>query len=277
MTDPVKRAAPENARSGPARVRTSAVHAGAGPTTWSRSPTSDASTGDWSTQVVERRWRKRCVSSHQVDRDGVPGRGDHVGQDGDLRPGRAGERRRRRDHPEAGIGGHRPRLERALARTPLARGRPASRRAAATCRRTAPGARGAGRPRSGARRPPGTASPRWPGSGRGGRPATTRCTAGPPCAAAHPTSPPTMNHTRVSTPRLWPLRDSGTSQLTRAARTDKVPRCTLNRLTRCSRRRLSGVTCLRTPFTVAGKPGPSPRASWPPTRSSIGTLSGSSR
>ena len=34
-----------------------------------------------------------------------------------------------------------------------------------------------------------------------------RCTAGPPRAAAQPTSPPTTNHTRVSTPRLWPLLD----------------------------------------------------------------------
>src|ERR1700735_5707258 len=56
MTEPVKRAAPEKARRGPARVRTSAVHAGAAPKTWSRRPTSEASTGDWSTQVVERRW-----------------------------------------------------------------------------------------------------------------------------------------------------------------------------------------------------------------------------
>src|SRR3984957_13354997 len=57
MTDPVNRAAPENASRGPARVSTSAVQAGADPRTWSRSPTSEARTGDWSTQVVERRWR----------------------------------------------------------------------------------------------------------------------------------------------------------------------------------------------------------------------------
>ena len=39
-------------------MSTSAVQAGADPRTWSRSPTSEARTGDWSTQVVERRWRK---------------------------------------------------------------------------------------------------------------------------------------------------------------------------------------------------------------------------
>src|ERR1700677_4220567 len=56
MTDPVNRAAPEKARRGPARVSTSAGQAGAGPRRWSRSPTREARTGDWSTQVVGRRW-----------------------------------------------------------------------------------------------------------------------------------------------------------------------------------------------------------------------------
>src|SRR5580698_8535143 len=55
MTEPVNRAAPENASRGPARVSTSAVQAGAAPKRWSRSPTREARTGDWSTQVVERR------------------------------------------------------------------------------------------------------------------------------------------------------------------------------------------------------------------------------
>ncbi len=41
-----------------------------------------------------------------------------------------------------------------------------------------------------------------------------RCTAGPPRAAPHPTSPPTMNQTRVSTPRLWSLPGRSSSQLT---------------------------------------------------------------
>ncbi len=36
-----------------------------------------------------------------------------------------------------------------------------------------------------------------------------RCRAGPPCPAPQPTSPPTMNHTRVSTTRLWPQPDPG--------------------------------------------------------------------
>ena len=57
----------------------------------------------------------------------------------------------------------------------------------------------------------------------------------------------------------------------------KCASCTLNGFTRCWRRRLSGVTCLRTPSTVAGRPGPCRRVSWPPTRSSIGTSSGSCR
>src|SRR6202451_4240887 len=57
MTDPVKRAAPEKARRGAGRVSTSAVQDGAGPRRWSRRPTREARTGDWSTQVVERRWR----------------------------------------------------------------------------------------------------------------------------------------------------------------------------------------------------------------------------
>ena len=46
MTDPLKRAAPENASRGPASVNTSAVHSGAGATAWSASPTPDARIGD---------------------------------------------------------------------------------------------------------------------------------------------------------------------------------------------------------------------------------------
>ena len=47
-TDPAKRAAPEKARSGPARVRTSLVEAGAGPSRCNRSPRTSARIGDWS-------------------------------------------------------------------------------------------------------------------------------------------------------------------------------------------------------------------------------------
>src|ERR1700722_399856 len=41
-----------------------------------------------------------------------------------------------------------------------------------------------------------------------------RWTPGPAWAAPQPTSPPTMNQTRVSTPRLWPLPYPGPAQLT---------------------------------------------------------------
>ena len=44
--EPAKRAAPEKARRGPARVRMSLVDAGAGPARWRSSPMTDARRGD---------------------------------------------------------------------------------------------------------------------------------------------------------------------------------------------------------------------------------------
>ena len=57
---------------------------------------------------------ERGIPPHQVDLDGTPGGGEHVGQDGDHRPRRPGEGRGRRNDPEATVGAHGPRLERHL-------------------------------------------------------------------------------------------------------------------------------------------------------------------
>ena len=66
-TDPAKRAAPEKASSGPARVSTSLVEPVRGPTTCRSSPTSEARSGDWSTQEVAGADGMGCVAAHQVD------------------------------------------------------------------------------------------------------------------------------------------------------------------------------------------------------------------
>ena len=80
--------------------------------------------------------------------------------------------------------------------------------------------------------------------------------------------------------QIVPRRRSGAPPVAPGANgspTDKVPRCTLNGSTRCSRRRLSGVICLRTPSIGAGKQEPFLRASLRRTRSSTGISSASSR
>ncbi len=65
---------------------------------------------------------KRGIATHQVNRHGIPRCRDHIGQHCDLRSHRSGECRCCRDDPEAGVGGHGPRLERTLSCTPPAAG-----------------------------------------------------------------------------------------------------------------------------------------------------------
>ena len=153
----------------------------------------------------------------------VPRRGDHIGQDGDHGAGRSGEGGRGRDDPEAGIGGDRPRLQRTLAGTPLDPGRPGSHRGAATC--PADRARGPSNwltevsRQAATRESVADVARIWTRRKTG----HARCTAGPPWAEPQPTSPPTMNHTRVSTPRLWPLPGRAPSQLTHGRERIRCP------------------------------------------------------
>src|ERR1700734_3905313 len=222
MTDPVNRAAPEKARRGPARVRTSAVRAGAGPKTWSRSPTSEARTGDWSTQVVERRWRKGAsrrmrwtatafqavvitLASTAIMVPADPAKAAAVGTTQKLALGVTAHASNElwpalRSPREMSVAPRRSHMPAERARGPSNWLTEVSRQAA-TRESVAEVAR------------------IWTRRNTG----HARCTAGPPWAEPQPTSPPTMNHTRVSTSRLWPLPGPTPTQLTRGGDRIRCP------------------------------------------------------
>ena len=199
MTEPVNRAAPEKARRGPASVSTSAVHAGAGPKRWSRSPTSDARTGDWSTHVVERRWRKGAsrrmrwtaaafqpvvitLARTAIIVPADPAKAAAVGTTQKLAFGVTAHASSElcpalRSPRETRVAPRRSHIPAERASGPSSWPTEVSRHAA-TSDSVAEVARIWTRRQTG----------------------HARCTAGPPCAAPQPTSPPTTNHTRVSTP-----------------------------------------------------------------------------
>src|ERR1700722_3579634 len=213
MTEPVNRAAPEKARRGPARVRTSAVHAGAEPNRWSRSPTTEASTGDWSTQVVARRcgngasrrikWTATAFQAvvMTLARTAImvpadPAKAAAVGTTQKLALGVTAHASSElwpalRSPRDTRVAPRRSHMPADNARGPSNWLTEVSLQAA-TRESVADVARICTRRKTG----------------------HARCTAGPPCAEPQPTSPPTMNHTRVSTPRLWPLPRPARTQLT---------------------------------------------------------------
>ena len=233
--------------------------------------------GDWSTQRRGAPLADGGVAAHQVDAHGAPGRGDDVGQDGDHGPGRPRERGRGRNDPEPAVRAHGPGLERRLpgaAPPRVSRAAPSmSHSPADEGERVRP----AGGPRSAARprRSESVADVTriWTRRTTG----QTRCTCGPALRRAPAEQPTHQEADQAEHAQIVAAGRARPAQLTPGRRRDNVRRCTLNGSMRCWRRRLSGVTCSRTPFIVAGKQAPSPRASWPPTPSSTGTSSGSSR
>ena len=213
MTEPVKRAAPEKAKRGPARVKTSAVHAGALPKTCSTSPTREASTGDWSTHVVDRRCRNgasrriRCTATAFQAVVSTLARTAIIVPVGPAKAAAVGTTQ----NPALGVTAQasselwpalrRPRDTRVApsrSHIPAVRARGPSNCPTEVSRQAATSDSVAAVARICTRRKIGQA----------------RCTAEPPWLAPHPTSPPTTKHTRVSTPRLWPLPRPFRTQLT---------------------------------------------------------------
>src|ERR1700728_1760026 len=202
ITDPVNRAAPEQARKGPARVSASAVHPGAGPMRWNKSPTSEATTGDWSTQVVERRWRNGASRRIRWTATAFQAVVITLARTAIIVPA---------DPAKAAAVGTTQKLELGLTAHasselwPALRSPRESRVAPRSSHMPADRARGPSNWPTEASRQAATSDSVadvariWTRRKTG----QARCTVGPPCAAPHPTSPPTVNQTRVSTPRLW--------------------------------------------------------------------------
>jgi len=237
----MNRAAPENARRGPAKGQHVGGPGRAGPNRCRSSPTRDATIGDWSTQLVHVALSDRGVPAHQVDADRAPGGRDDVRQHGDHGPGRSGVRRRRRDHPETAVRDHGPCFESTLTRAAATSGahRHREHHPHSGGQRRRPDQTGSATPA--ARPRPARASPRWPGSAPAGPWATPAARVCYP--APHPIRPalPPRNRRGRARPRLCPLV-RGASGLGRGIWIQCAP-CPLTGYNKFWQRRLSGVTC----------------------------------